>query len=85
MDEVNNDKGDPEKLYKILQKVGQGNYGSVYKIQDIKTGQILAAKICKIESNNSESFNREINMLRQCDSPYILNIMAPISKITKFG
>ena len=83
MDEVNNDKGDPEKLYKILQKVGQGNYGSVYKIQDIKTGQILAAKICKIESNNSESFNREINMLRQCDSPYILKYYGSYIKNNK--
>ena len=63
---------DPNKLFKILQKVGQGNYGSVYKIQNIKTGEIMAAKICKIENNNSESFLKEINMLKQCDSPYIL-------------
>ena len=70
--EINNDQEDPEKIYKILQKVGQGNYGSVYKIQKIQTGEIMAAKICKIESNNSESFKREINMLKQCDSPYIL-------------
>ena len=70
--EPNPDNEDPEKIYKIIQKVGQGNYGSVYKIQKIKTGEIMAAKICKIESNNSESFKREINMLKQCDSPYIL-------------
>ena len=63
---------EPEKLFTILQKVGQGNYGSVYKVQNNKTGQILAAKICKIESNNAESFYKEINMLKQCDSPYIL-------------
>ena len=72
MIEISNTQEDPEKLYKILQKVGQGNYGSVYKIQKIETGEIMAAKICKIESNNSESFKREISMLRQCDSPYIL-------------
>ena len=70
--ESNSESEDPEKIYKIIQKVGQGNYGSVYKIQKIKTGEIMAAKICKIESNNSESFKREINMLKQCDSPYIL-------------
>ena len=63
---------DPDKLFTILQKVGQGNYGSVYKIQNNNTGQILAAKICKIESNNTDSFYKEINMLKQCDSPYIL-------------
>ena len=63
---------DPEKIFTILQKVGQGNYGSVYKVQNNKTGQILAAKICKIESNNNESFYKEIKMLKQCDSPYIL-------------
>ena len=63
---------DPNKLYKILQKIGQGNYGSVYKIQNKITGEIMAAKVCKIENNNSESFLKEINMLKQCDSPYIL-------------
>ena len=78
--ESNNESEDPDKIYKILQKVGQGNYGSVYKIQNIKTGQILAAKICKIESNNSESFKREINMLKQCDSPYILKYYASYIK-----
>ena len=44
--EPNPDNEDPEKIYKIIQKVGQGNYGSVYKIQKIKTGEIMAAKIC---------------------------------------
>ena len=66
------EKEDPEKLFTILQKVGQGNYGSVYKVRNNITGEILAAKICKIVSNNTESFYKEINMLKQCDSPYIL-------------
>ena len=65
-------KEDPENLFTILQKVGQGNYGSVYKVQNNISGEILAAKVCKIESNNKESFYKEINMLKQCDSPYIL-------------
>ena len=47
MDEVNNDKRDPEKLYKILQKVGQGNYGSVYKIQDIKQAKFSQLKYAR--------------------------------------
>ena len=80
MIEGSNNQEDPEKLYKIIQKVGQGNYGSVYKIQKITTGEIMAAKICKIESNNSESFKREINMLKQCDSPYILKYYASYIK-----
>ena len=66
------EKDDPEKLFTIIQKIGQGNYGSVYKIQNNVTGEILAAKVCKIESNSTESFYKEINMLKQCDSPYIL-------------
>ena len=73
MNDINTkDSDEPEQLYTIIQKIGQGNYGSVYKVQDKKTGQILAAKICKIESNNAESFYKEINMLKQCNSPFIL-------------
>ena len=75
---------DPDNLYTILQKIGQGNYGSVYKVQNNKTGQILAAKICKIESNNKDSFYKEINMLKQCDSPYILKYYSSYLKNNTF-
>lgn len=31
-------------MYKVIKKIGSGAYGHVYKIQDRKTGQILALK-----------------------------------------
>ena len=65
------EKEDPEEKFQIIEKLGQGNYGSVYKVLDKKTGQILAAKIATL-CGNIESFKKEINVLKQCNSPYIL-------------
>ena len=65
------EKEDPEEKFQIIEKLGQGNYGSVFKVLDKKTGQILAAKIATL-CGNIESFKKEINVLQQCKSPYIL-------------
>ena len=66
------DKGDPDKEFDLIEKIGQGNYGTVYKALHKKTGKIVAAKVANIGSNN-EAFKKEINVLSQCNSPYIVS------------
>ena len=39
---------DPELIYEILEKLGQGNYGIVYKVRKKQTNEIFAAKISTI-------------------------------------
>lgn len=68
----NNEDQDPEKLYSIIQKLGQGNYGSVYQVKNNKTNKIYAAKIQEINKSNNESFLKEIKMLQEFDNPYIV-------------
>ena len=63
---------DPELKYTILGKLGEGNYGSVYKIQNKKTKEIFAAKISTMQKSNIENFKKEINVLKQCNNPYII-------------
>ena len=63
---------DPEKLFEILEKLGQGNYGIVYKVMKKSTKEIFAAKISTILKSNLENFKKEINVLKQCNSPYII-------------
>ena len=51
-DFISNQREDPDQKYTILEKLGQGNYGSVYKIQNKKTKEIFAAKISTILKSN---------------------------------
>jgi serine/threonine protein kinase len=67
-------KVDPETEFDLIELIGQGNYGKVYKALHKKTGKIYAAKIANIGTcNEIESFKKEINVLSQCDSPYIVH------------
>ncbi len=63
---------DPELIYEILEKLGQGNYGVVYKVRKRQTNEIFAAKISTILKSNIENFKKEINVLKQSNSPYII-------------
>ena len=63
---------DPELIYEILEKRGQGNYGIVYKVRKRQTNEIFAAKISTILNSNIENFKKEINALKQSNSPYII-------------
>ena len=64
---------DPEDKFLLLEKLGQGNYGIVYKVQDKYTNKIYAAKISSLYTNNLESNKKEINVLKQCNSQYIIH------------
>ena len=65
---------DPETEFDLIELVGQGNYGRVYKAIHKKTGKIYSAKIAYIEKvNEVESFKKEINILSQCNNQYIVH------------
>ena len=65
---------DPETEFDLIELVGQGNYGRVYKAIHKKTGKIYSAKIAYIEkANEVESFKKEINILSQCNNQYIVH------------
>ena len=65
---------DPENEFDLIELVGQGNYGRVYKAMHKKTGKIYSAKIAYIEKTNEvESFKKEINILSQCNNQYIVH------------
>ena len=72
---------DPENEFDLIELVGQGNYGRVYKAMHKKTGKIYSAKIAYIEKTNEvESFKKEINILSQCNNQYIVHYFASYIK-----
>jgi len=63
---------DPELLFDIIQPLGEGAYGSVYKALDKRDGELVALKIMPMDSDNG-SLEKEVRIMQKCKSPYIVN------------
>ncbi|XP_046913608.2 LOW QUALITY PROTEIN: serine/threonine-protein kinase 3 [Dermatophagoides farinae] len=61
----------PEEVFDILCKLGEGSYGSVYKALHKESGQILAIKQVPVESDLGEII-KEISIMQQCESLYVV-------------
>ena len=73
------EKDDPELKFQLMEKIGQGNYGSVYKVIDKTTGKTHAAKIATLYEE-SDSFKKEITALQSCKSKYIIEYYGSYKK-----
>ncbi|CAE6384692.1 unnamed protein product [Rhizoctonia solani] len=63
---------DPTSQYTLIEKLGTGSFGTVYKASD-KTGHIVAIKQIDLEDTDDDisEIQQEISHLAQCDSDYV--------------
>uniref|UniRef100_A0A2C9KEH2 non-specific serine/threonine protein kinase n=1 Tax=Biomphalaria glabrata TaxID=6526 RepID=A0A2C9KEH2_BIOGL len=71
----------PEEVFEVLQKLGEGSYGSVYKALHKETGQVLAIKQVPVDTDLQEII-KEISIMQQCDSQYIVKYYGSYFKNT---
>ncbi|KAF0512257.1 Pkinase-domain-containing protein [Gigaspora margarita] len=66
---------DPDEEYIILEKLGTGSFGTVYKAINNDTKKIVAVKQIELEDSDDDidisEIQQEIALLSQCDSQYI--------------
>lgn len=65
--------------YRIVDSLGQGGMGQVFKAQDSKTGRIVAVKVLPIHKATPEAienFTREIRTLASLDHPRLVAALA---------
>ncbi|XP_017278627.1 mitogen-activated protein kinase kinase kinase kinase 4 isoform X2 [Kryptolebias marmoratus] len=55
---------DPAGIFELVEVVGNGTYGQVYKGRHVKTGQLAAIKVMEVTEEEEEEIKLEINMLR---------------------
>ena len=70
-----------EQAYNITldksNKLGEGSFAAVYKMQRISDGQMCAGKIFKISINSMNpkeeiGYERELQILKECEHPFLI-------------
>uniref|UniRef100_A0A8C2BN71 non-specific serine/threonine protein kinase n=1 Tax=Cyprinus carpio TaxID=7962 RepID=A0A8C2BN71_CYPCA len=55
---------DPAGIFELIEVVGTGTYGQVYKGRHVKTGQLAAVKVMEVTEEEEDEIKLEINMLK---------------------
>jgi len=75
---IGSEKESVKKKYRIIEKIGSGSFGKVYKVKHIITEQFRAMKMIKKESvkyqDDNRQFLKEIEILSKIDHPNIIKI-----------
>ena len=66
----------PEEVFDIQCKLGEGSYGSVFKAIHKESRQIVAIKQVSV---NDDIF-KETEIMQQCDSPFVVKYYASYFK-----
>ena len=59
------------KHYSIIEEIGSGSYGTVYKAVNNETGSLVALKQVTMED---ESIMKEIEFMKSCNNEYIIGL-----------
>ncbi|KAI9880878.1 MAG: hypothetical protein M1830_010473 [Pleopsidium flavum] len=67
------DEGAMASQYQVLEELGSGSFGVVYKAIEKATGDIVAIKHIDLESSEDDiqEIQQEISVLSTCDSPFV--------------
>ncbi|KAI4135258.1 MAG: hypothetical protein LQ347_000829 [Umbilicaria vellea] len=67
------DEGAMADQYQVLEELGSGSFGVVYKAIEVATGEVVAIKHIDLESSDDDiqEIQQEISVLSTCASPFV--------------
>ncbi|KAL6054168.1 Serine/threonine-protein kinase 4 [Balamuthia mandrillaris] len=65
-------EGDPEEIFDMLDKIGEGSYGIVCKCKRKSDGKLFAIKLIELEGEDDTAIRKEIDILKACDSDLVV-------------
>jgi len=71
----------PEEVFDLLEKLGEGSYGSVFKAVHKESGEVLAIKQVPVDTDLQEII-KEISIMQQCDSVFVVKYYGSYFKNT---
>eukprot|EP00928_Gymnodinium_smaydae_P027022 TRINITY_DN21034_c0_g3_i1.p2 TRINITY_DN21034_c0_g3~~TRINITY_DN21034_c0_g3_i1.p2 ORF type:complete len:325 (-),score=64.24 TRINITY_DN21034_c0_g3_i1:140-1114(-) len=75
--------GDHGDTYRVIEKLGEGTYGKVYKAEHRETGGMYAIKKIRIvyeDEGVPSTAIREVSLLKECDHPNVIKLHDVFSK-----
>jgi serine/threonine protein kinase len=63
---------DPTEFFQLQSKIGEGSYGAVFKAVDFRDNADVAIKVLQFQGRDSLKLRKEIHILKQCNSKYIV-------------
>ena len=69
--------GDQYEHYEILGRLGQGGFGTVWKVKDPRYAEPLALKLSRdpVKDDDAARALREVTVLRELTSPYVVAVL----------
>eukprot|EP00297_Palpitomonas_bilix_P024731 CAMPEP_0113891294 /NCGR_PEP_ID=MMETSP0780_2-20120614/14673_1 /TAXON_ID=652834 /ORGANISM="Palpitomonas bilix" /LENGTH=153 /DNA_ID=CAMNT_0000880889 /DNA_START=62 /DNA_END=519 /DNA_ORIENTATION=- /assembly_acc=CAM_ASM_000599 len=66
---------DPLDFYELLQKLGKGSFGVVYKARRLSNSDVVAIKLIHLDGvdDSLEEIRQEIAILRECNNSYVVS------------
>uniref|UniRef100_U5EYJ4 Mitogen-activated protein kinase kinase kinase kinase n=1 Tax=Corethrella appendiculata TaxID=1370023 RepID=U5EYJ4_9DIPT len=74
----------PEDEYQLINKIGSGTYGDVYKAKKLQSNELAAIKVIKLEPGDDiQIIQQEIVMMRDCRHPNIISYYGSYLRLDK--
>jgi serine/threonine protein kinase len=69
--------GDQYEQYEIMGRLGQGGFGTVWKVKDRRYAEPLALKLSRdpVKDDDAARALREVTVLREMTSPYVVAVL----------